>query len=236
MQGNRPAKLRYENCPAECRSRRRSTTMRSAARKRSDRATIWPRSTVFRVVGDDAVGRCAARAQSAREHPLARLAAYPAIHSSWSGIGTAGHRVELAGTRVVVAVAAFDSGVVARARSESMRLGCERQLLLRRERWRVSLGTFRGRTAPDGNRGREQKRKTLIPQGFSRRKVATLMGLEPTTSAVTGRRSNQLSYNAKPVRGSWRLRRFSRCGELSLVVRVQTMVGTVGIEPTTPRV
>ncbi len=42
--------------------------------------------------------------------------------------------------------------------------------------------------------------------------MATLKGLEPSTSAVTGRRSNQLSYNARPV------------------------VGTVGIEPTTPRV
>jgi len=42
--------------------------------------------------------------------------------------------------------------------------------------------------------------------------VATLKGLEPSTSAVTGRRSNQLSYNATGL------------------------VGTVGIEPTTPRV
>ncbi len=46
----------------------------------------------------------------------------------------------------------------------------------------------------------------------SRLKLATLKGLEPSTSAVTGRRSNQLSYNARLV------------------------VGTVGIEPTTPRV
>jgi hypothetical protein len=48
--------------------------------------------------------------------------------------------------------------------------------------------------------------------------MATLMGLEPTTFAVTGRRSNQLSYSAKTG--------LSRLG----------MVGTVGIEPTTPRV
>ena len=48
--------------------------------------------------------------------------------------------------------------------------------------------------------------------------LATLMGLEPTTFAVTGRRSNQLSYSAK-----------TRTPTLE-------MVGTVGIEPTTPRV
>jgi hypothetical protein len=48
--------------------------------------------------------------------------------------------------------------------------------------------------------------------------LATLMGLEPTTFAVTGRRSNQLSYSAKDATAN--------SGDL----------GTVGIEPTTPRV
>jgi hypothetical protein len=48
--------------------------------------------------------------------------------------------------------------------------------------------------------------------------LATLMGLEPTTFAVTGRRSNQLSYSARNDR------------------QLLEMVGTVGIEPTTPRV
>ena len=33
--------------------------------------------------------------------------------------------------------------------------------------------------------------------------LATLMGLEPTTFAVTGRRSNQLSYSAKASPTGW---------------------------------
>ena len=43
------------------------------------------------------------------------------------------------------------------------------------------------------------------------------MGLEPTTFAVTGRRSNQLSYSAKAS-------------------YYRRMVGTAGFEPATPRV
>ena len=47
--------------------------------------------------------------------------------------------------------------------------------------------------------------------------MATLVGLEPMTSAVTGRRSNQLSYSAIKATPNY-------------------VVGTVGIEPTTTRV
>ncbi len=49
--------------------------------------------------------------------------------------------------------------------------------------------------------------------------MATLVGLEPMTSAVTGRRSNQLSYSAIA----------NLCFE-------NLMVGTIGFEPMTPRV
>ena len=59
--------------------------------------------------------------------------------------------------------------------------------------------------------------------------MATLVGLEPMTSAVTGRRSNQLSYSAirpKPT----------ICSLPGQHLQEVPMVGTVGIEPTTPRV
>ncbi len=49
-------------------------------------------------------------------------------------------------------------------------------------------------------------------------KVATRKGLEPSTSGVTGRRSNQLNYRARQFRG----------------IQGAEMVGTTGLEPVTP--
>jgi hypothetical protein len=60
--------------------------------------------------------------------------------------------------------------------------------------------------------------------------MATLKGLEPSTSAVTGRRSNQLSYSAIAIEPA------TTIGSRAAADLSDKMVGTVGIEPTTPRV
>jgi hypothetical protein len=54
--------------------------------------------------------------------------------------------------------------------------------------------------------------------------VATLTGLEPATSAVTGRRANQLRYRAK---------RIQLCGGAVLLVAA-LLVTPTGFEPVLP--
>ena len=64
------------------------------------------------------------------------------------------------------------------------------------------------------------------------KKVAEPTGLEPATSDVTGRRSNQLNYDSAKA-SQLELQRAAR----RLLVpegRAPQLVGTVGLEPTTP--
>ena len=49
-------------------------------------------------------------------------------------------------------------------------------------------------------------RKALLPPSASPQKMATLTGLEPATSAVTGRRANQLRHGAMHRNGCLALR------------------------------
>ena len=50
--------------------------------------------------------------------------------------------------------------------------------------------------------------------GFPRKVMAGVAGLEPVTSAVTGQRSNQLSYT--PAKGKFRLKNVSQCVKFCL--------------------
>ena len=58
--------------------------------------------------------------------------------------------------------------------------------------------------------------------------MAEPTGLEPATSDVTGRRSNQLNYDSAKT-AKLRLRR-----AVATLKGATLMVGTVGLEPTTP--
>ena len=63
----------------------------------------------------------------------------------------------------------------------------------------------------------------------NRFELAEPTGLEPATSDVTGRRSNQLNYDSAKT-SKLKLRR----ALVTLPGDVPLMVGTVGLEPTTP--
>ena len=63
------------------------------------------------------------------------------------------------------------------------------------------------------------------------KKVAEPTGLEPATSDVTGRRSNQLNYDSAKT-SKLELRRARRL--LVSEGSAPQLVGTVGLEPTTP--
>ena len=66
---------------------------------------------------------------------------------------------------------------------------------------------------------------TLYPLLY-RQIMAEPTGLEPATSDVTGRRSNQLNYDSARELLNFNRRAWTSCVELNLV-------GTVGFEPTT---
>ena len=66
---------------------------------------------------------------------------------------------------------------------------------------------------PELNWGHTDFQSVALPTELSRHRVAELTGLEPATSGVTGRRSNQLSYSS---------------------TLVALLVGGIGFEPTTP--
>ena len=69
--------------------------------------------------------------------------------------------------------------------------------------------------------------------------MAGRTGLEPATSDVTGRRSNQLNYNPAPVepRGTrWAAAAVTRlpgCARLSAEPNTPAVVGGTGFEPVT---